>query len=814
MHPFLTEMKIDENREYPLCNFSQAKKNKRIIESDHNSIVAKFDILIQQRKQERTELFNLHNKDCLKLFTKETQENTHLVKCLENGLPLEEQSKDWLKVFNSILYKCFRKIRVVDNKKQEKDLVHKRLELKSKIKKENMSDEMKTEINNKIIEIEDEIGNDISEKYHKEIIDTINALGGDCRNLSGSARNELWKMLKNKVPKNSPPFPVGKKDMFGNMITNYEGLKNIYLNTYIQRLRNRPIKPELEAIKKLKEELFNLRFDLAKLNKSALWTMEDLEEVLSKLKEGKARDPNGWTNELFRNEIAGKYLKISMLMLFNRIKMNNQIPEFIKSADVTTIYKGKGEKCSLNNDRGIFLVTIFRSILMRLIYKDNYSIIDSNMSDSQVGGRKGKSVRNHVWLLNGIITDVLSSKKKRPIDVQIFDYRQCFDSLWLEECLNDLYDSGVKNDNLALLYNVNKHVKVAVKTPVGKTTRKSIFSAITQGDVFSPILCSNLVDTIGKECLQEGKYTYSYRGEVDIPPLSMMDDLLCVSECGHKSYMINAYINHKTSSKKLQFGTDKCKKMHVGKIKEDYKCRKLVIDQWTEELKINNENKYIEIKDTFEGKKEMEEKSEEKYLGVIISKDGKNMKNIKDRVAKGTGIVKRIFAILDSIPLGKHYFEVAMILRDSLLISSILYNAEAWYNISNTELNLIETVDLMFMRKLLNAPRATSIEMFYLELGCLPFRQIIREKRLSFLHYILNEDSKSLIHKFFQAQLKTRSNKDWITSVIDDLKRLEIMFSFEEIRKMKKENFMMMVKNRIMTKTFKVWKSEKELIPR
>ena len=73
----------------------------------------------------------------------------------------------------------------------------------------------------------------------------------------------------------------------------------------------------------------------------------------------------------------------------------------------------------------------------------------------------------------------------------------------------------------------------------------------------------------------------------------MMDDLLCVSECGHRSLMINAYINHKTSSKKLQFRIDKCKKMHVGKRKEEYKCRNLVIDEWTESVKLNNENKTI-----------------------------------------------------------------------------------------------------------------------------------------------------------------------------------------------------------------------------
>ena len=192
-----------------------------------------------------------------------------------------------------------------------------------------------------------------------------------------------------------------------------------------------------------------------------------------------------------------------MLRLFNKIKLENYIPDFIRKSDIATIYKGKGEKFDLENDRGIFLVTVFRSILMRLIYKDKYSQIDNNMSDSQVGGRKGMNVRNHIWIVNGIICDVLSTKKKNPIDIQIFDYKQCFDSLWLQECLNDLYDSGVKDDKLALLYNINTEVKVAVKTPVGRTKRESIFNVITQGDVFGPIICSNQVDTIAKECLVE-----------------------------------------------------------------------------------------------------------------------------------------------------------------------------------------------------------------------------------------------------------------------------------------------------------------------
>ena len=66
------------------------------------------------------------------------------------------------------------------------------------------------------------------------------------------------------------------------------------------------------------------------------------------------------------------------------MKETNEIPEFVRLADISTIYKGKGPKTELINERGIFVVTILRSILMKLIYFDYYAIIDKSMSDSQV----------------------------------------------------------------------------------------------------------------------------------------------------------------------------------------------------------------------------------------------------------------------------------------------------------------------------------------------------------------------------------------------------------------------------------------------
>ena len=60
---------------------------------------------------------------------------------------------------------------------------------------------------------------------------------------------------------------------------------------------------------------------------------------------------------------AGDDLKYSMLTLLNKIKSENACPDFVRLADATTIYKGKGKKDDLKNDRGIFIVNIFRSIL-------------------------------------------------------------------------------------------------------------------------------------------------------------------------------------------------------------------------------------------------------------------------------------------------------------------------------------------------------------------------------------------------------------------------------------------------------------------
>ena len=181
-------------------------------------------------------------------------------------------------------------------------------------------------------------------------------------------------------------------------------------------------------------------------------------------------------NELFKSDCAGSDLLESLLLLFNGIKKTFSIPKFMILENITTIFKNKGSRFDMDNDRGIFILTVLKKILDKLVYNDNYNDIDTNMSDSNIGARKDRNIKNHLFMIYGIINSVIKGKQE-PIDLEIFDLEKCFDALWLDDCFNDLFDSledKNKNDKIALLYQSNVENLVAVNITVCITNRVNI----------------------------------------------------------------------------------------------------------------------------------------------------------------------------------------------------------------------------------------------------------------------------------------------------------------------------------------------------
>ena len=224
-----------------------------------------------------------------------------------------------------------------------------------------------------IVNLEYLIAEKCEEENRKKVIDNFKEMEGQHGNVSHQG---IWKNKKKLFPKIKPTLAVGKKNLKGQLITNPDELKELYLETFKDRLRQRPAQPGYENLLKSQEELFKLRLEMSKLKKTAPWTMKDLDDALKTLKAGKCRDPDGLIAEIFKEEVIGSDLKHSMLVMMNKIKETRIFPKFMSCENISAIYKGKGEVTDLDSDRGIFLVSLFRTILMKMIYKDKYDVIE------------------------------------------------------------------------------------------------------------------------------------------------------------------------------------------------------------------------------------------------------------------------------------------------------------------------------------------------------------------------------------------------------------------------------------------------------
>ena len=150
------------------------------------------------------------------------------------------------------------------------------------------------------------------------------------------------------------------------------------------------------------------------------------------------------------------------------------------------------------------------------------------------------------------------------------------------------------------------------------------------------------------------------------------------------------------------------------------------------------------------------------YLGDIIESTGKNTKNINARCGRGWGIITNITTILREVCLGQFYYTVALILRESLLFSSMLLNSETWTNVTAAEVNQLEKIDKALIKKILSCPAKTTVCFLFLETAALPIKNVLMGKRIMFLHCLLNLPETDLTSRVFHAQAENPIKNDWV----------------------------------------------------
>ena len=543
----VVKMVIDEQRKYVLTKFYKCKGKTSVIESDHNLLFLFLSLKFKHKiTPQRLVSYALKDPDSLEQFKINTSENVNFGRALQSE-NISRGGYLWLKELKHVIATSFQKIRISASKtrlpSQYKFLFEEREMLKNLLSNCVVTNSKSAEIKEKIQLIDEKIADLKAKENFERLSENVKHLMDNTDNLNTI---KMWQLRK-KFSKKKTDVPTAKKNEKGELITAPSQLLRLYEATYRERLRHRLIRPELSEMYKRKMKLFELRLKVCKNMKSKSWSKQDLLKVLSSLKTKKSADSHGLIYELFRPENIGNQLLESLLMLCNQVKDQQTIPSFFMLTDITSIYKGKGPKCDLNSDRGIFSVSKIRSIIEKLICQSQYDTIDKSMSDSNVGGRKDRNIRDNLFVLYAIINDAI--RKKKSINLQFFDISKCFDAMWTEDTMNDFYDAGVTDDNFSLISLLNDKCKVKVKTPVGDTERFELNQIEMQGTVLAPLKCSVQMDTLGKYCYELNTGLYKYKGSCNVPPLGMIDDIAGVSDCNEKSVILNAIINAKIESK-------------------------------------------------------------------------------------------------------------------------------------------------------------------------------------------------------------------------------------------------------------------------
>ena len=158
---------------------------------------------------------------------------------------------------------------------------------------------------------------------------------------------------------------------------------------------------------------------------------------------------------------------------------------------------------------------------------------------------------------------------------------------------------------------------------------------------------------------------------------------------------------------------------------------------------------------------------------------GGNIENISNRISKATGALAEIRGILEGISLGQHYFKIALLLRDSLFMSTLLSSCDTWYALTAANIETLEKLDRTLLRHIYGLQKSAPTIELYLEGGCLTVSTTIKLRRVNFLYYLANLDKNTMLYKFFIVQWNYPLKKDWTEQVRMDLKDLENIDNLE-----------------------------------
>ena len=562
----------------------------------------------------------------------------------------------------------------------------------------------------------------------------------------------FWK-VKNRLKGKNNNEIAAILDEEGNRTEEPEEIKDVYMRYFSKLLTtSEGTTDEEKKREEMVKSIVSQMETVCQTEKPQETKEEDLKEIIGQLDVKKAKDRDNWSNEIIKR--GGDEMFKSIKKIIGAIDGNLCVPVEWNKMAIRTIDK-KGSKLLMTNKRGLFLTNIISKVYERTIKKRNQDKVKEQSSPWQMGGVQKRSPTDNQFITFSIIER--NTYLNKPTYIFYADAEKCFDKMWLEDAIIELWMHGTNIRDAVMIKKLNEEAKIIIHTPVGDTEEIICQNIVRQGTVYGPQLCGvsmARVNGIGRDVVT------MYGPNLIIRSTQFVDD---VSSAGSPRAISNTIYNCSLleDTKKMTFNN------------KNGKTEYTIVHPSKQAEMITNGVKNGQIMRV----------PEHKAVGVWIDERGTYMVNIEKNLKRMPHMVATVKAEASAGNMGRLAVQARLKLVNAVVTLSLLYGVENIPRLNDNEVQKLESMQHQILTRVLEVPISTPYVGLLMETGMWTMKARIDYRKLMLFHNIKNSEDGRIIKQILKVQEEEVRDTTWYADVERLLDMYQVTAQVEDVLK-------------------------------
>ena len=569
------------------------------------------------------------------------------------------------------------------------------------------------------------------------------------RRQTEKAEEELLKMREEKKGRVSNVFKIVKSiqgprkggaleanaiadPATGDLAVTVRDIKRVSLEYCKNVLKNNKVQEGFEMEIDLKDRLHEIRMqDFS--DGGFVPNRELFDKVVKKFKRNNKRNYDFLIK-------TGDGFKEAVYRLSKRMLEEEVFPPSFEDTTLHQIYKGRGKKEVLSNSRYIHSKEWLPRLSEGMVVEAMKEVILKKSSPYQIGGQPGHMPQEHIFSVKSILAKYCM--QGMMVMLQAYDISKFFDKETLPDVMNTLNEVGIDGKAYRTWSLLNSNTNIRVKTGVGYTDWSQEGAMIGQGTGGGALVSQLNLDR-GVVDMFSGSEDEVRYGSVRVLPLMFQDDIMRVAASVEAGRAGSAKMSYIMNSKQLTLNPDKTGFILCGKGKN-----------------VQMAKQEIARSPIWCGNFQTLEKVSDKWLGDIFHQSGlaeSVVATIKDRVAKVKAACFEAAAIVDdwrSQCVGG--FLCALDLWELAILPTLLYNAATWVEIPKQAEEILENLQLFYVRLILRVPQGAPKIALRSETGLLSMKLRVYKMKCMLIFHIRGLEVTSMARMVYDEQCRQK----------------------------------------------------------